>query len=137
VARQIVKQPNGKFACWSSIVDDFIVKDLTAEQYAEWSAQQAYEFEKRNCEHAFKDLNGHKHYFKDWKKCIELKAFFLGVEFKDSMDEETLICSDCSEKLNAFEISRNEGNGNDVEFWECDKCYLHSKLNTALDYWRN
>ena len=89
MARQIVKQPNGKFACWSSVVDDFIIKDLTVEQYTEWSAKQAYEFEKKDCKHIFKDLNGHKHYFKDWKECIELKAFYLGVGFRDSMDEDS------------------------------------------------
>ena len=22
-------------------------------------------------------------------------------------------------------------------WWECDKCYLHSRLNAALDYWRD
>lgn len=87
MARQIVKQPNGKFACWSSIVDDFIIKDLTAEQYIKWSAREAYKHEKRECESIFSDI-GHRNYFKPWIECINLKAFYLGVEFKDSIDEE-------------------------------------------------
>ena len=137
MARQFVKQPNGKFACWSTVVDDFIIKDLTAEQYIRWSAREAYRHEKGKFESIFSDIDSNSNYFKSWKECIELKAFYLGVEFKDSIDEKIPVCSDCLEELNEFDISRNEGNGTDVEFWECDKCYLHSRLNAALDYWRD
>ena len=35
---QIVKQPNGKYAIWSSIVDDFILVNATPEEIIEdWS----------------------------------------------------------------------------------------------------
>jgi len=32
MANQIVKQPNGKYAIWSTIVDDFTVIDATPEE---------------------------------------------------------------------------------------------------------
>lgn len=33
MSRQIVKKPNGKYAIWSSIVDDFVYDDVTKEEY--------------------------------------------------------------------------------------------------------
>lgn len=32
MSNQIIKQPNGKFAVWSTIVDDFVWRDGTPEQ---------------------------------------------------------------------------------------------------------
>ena len=33
MSHQIIKQPNGKYAIWSTIIDDFIYIDLTSEQW--------------------------------------------------------------------------------------------------------
>ena len=41
MGRQIIKQPNGKYAVWSSIVDDFILVDATPDEIIEdWCEQQ-------------------------------------------------------------------------------------------------
>lgn len=93
MARLVVKQPNGKFACWSTVVDNFIIKDLTAEQYTEWSAMEAYNAEKRDCEHVFRNLDSHKHYFKDWVECIVFRGYYLGVKFRDSIDRDSYVTS--------------------------------------------
>jgi len=40
MARQIIKQPNGKFAIWSSIVDNFIMTDATPEEYIQFRIEE-------------------------------------------------------------------------------------------------
>ena len=34
--RQILKQPNGNLAVWSSLVDDFIITEATPEEYIQF-----------------------------------------------------------------------------------------------------
>lgn len=42
MGQQIVKQPNGLFAVWSSIVDNFVITDATPEEIIEeWSEREA------------------------------------------------------------------------------------------------
>jgi len=38
---QIVKQPDGKYAIWSSVVDDFIYVDATADEVILWFGREA------------------------------------------------------------------------------------------------
>ena len=40
MARQIIKQPNGKLAIWSSIVDDFIITEATTEEYINFRIEE-------------------------------------------------------------------------------------------------
>ena len=40
MGRQIIEQPNGKYAIWSTIVDDFILEDITVEEYIEFRIQE-------------------------------------------------------------------------------------------------
>jgi len=40
MGRQIIKQPNGKLAVWSSIVDNFIITDSTAEEYIHFRIEE-------------------------------------------------------------------------------------------------
>jgi len=49
MGRQIILKNNGKFAVWSSIVDDFIFDDITKEEYIEFR-------KKEECERIEKDL---------------------------------------------------------------------------------
>lgn len=41
MGQQIIKQPDGKLAVFSSIVDAFIVVDATAEEILDWRAEEA------------------------------------------------------------------------------------------------
>ena len=47
MGRQIVKQPDGKYAVWSSVVDDFILVNVEVceiiEEFAEWERQKLIE----------------------------------------------------------------------------------------------
>lgn len=39
---QIIRQPDGRYAVWSSIVDALLVEDATREDVAEWFARRAH-----------------------------------------------------------------------------------------------
>lgn len=66
MARQIVEQPNGLYAMWSTVIDDFIEINLTKEEYIEYRAKEAYEDKKKDLEEIFtKKIN-----FKPMKECL-------------------------------------------------------------------
>lgn len=46
MGQQIIRQPDGKLAVFSSITDSLIVTDATAEEIVEWRAQRAAEAER-------------------------------------------------------------------------------------------
>ena len=39
MAHQIIKQPNGKFALWSTVIDDFLVEDATPAEIAQYEVE--------------------------------------------------------------------------------------------------
>ncbi|QBJ94516.1 hypothetical protein D0Z67_29555 (plasmid) [Streptomyces seoulensis] len=41
MGHQIIKQPDGRLAVFSSVVDAFVVMDATPEELVEWYAQEA------------------------------------------------------------------------------------------------
>jgi len=41
MGQQIIKQPDGKLAVFSTVVEAFIVTDATAEELVEWRAEEA------------------------------------------------------------------------------------------------
>ena len=41
MGQQIIKQPDGKLAVFSSVVDAFLVVDATPEEIIEWRAEEA------------------------------------------------------------------------------------------------
>jgi hypothetical protein len=43
VSEQIIQQPNGRFAVWSTVTDSLIVLDATREELISWRAEQAAE----------------------------------------------------------------------------------------------
>lgn len=43
MVRKIVKQPNGKYAMWSSVIDDFLYIDLTEEEYIAIRAKEEHD----------------------------------------------------------------------------------------------
>lgn len=43
MGQQILQQPDGKFAVFSTVVDAFIITDATEEELIEWRVQEAAE----------------------------------------------------------------------------------------------
>jgi hypothetical protein len=41
MGRQIIKQPNGRYAVWSSVTDDFVALDATAEELVDNAGEEA------------------------------------------------------------------------------------------------
>ncbi|MEU8642259.1 hypothetical protein AB0C91_10110 [Streptomyces sp. NPDC048674] len=48
MGQQIIQQPDGKLAVFSSITDTFIVADATPEELVEWRAEEAAERAREN-----------------------------------------------------------------------------------------
>ncbi|NED75377.1 hypothetical protein G3I51_24240 [Streptomyces sp. SID9944] len=66
MGQQIIKQPDGRLAVFSSITDTFIVVDATPEEIIEWraeeAAQAARESTRRELRHVLAD-NPHGAYY--------------------------------------------------------------------------
>lgn len=60
MARQIIKQPNGLYAEYSTIVDAFIMADATAEQIIQNSRQEAADEAERRCREALENADAGK-----------------------------------------------------------------------------
>ncbi len=76
MARQIVIQPNGLYAMWSTIIDDFIKVDLTRDQYIEYRAKESYEDKKKEMTEMFNDIeDGDLCYTLGYNEAIEKKKF--------------------------------------------------------------
>lgn len=66
MARQIVIQPNGLYAVWSSVVDSFIETDLTKEAYIQWRISML----KEELEDDFQRIeNGDLRFTMDYEEC--------------------------------------------------------------------
>lgn len=63
MGRQIIKQPDGKFCVWSTIVDDFIIVDATPEEIIEIYIEEKSEEIKENVYEVVNLLNQGKNHF--------------------------------------------------------------------------
>lgn len=43
MGRSIVKQPDGKYAVWSTVVDNFVCQDMTRDELKDFFAEEAVE----------------------------------------------------------------------------------------------
>jgi hypothetical protein len=57
MARQIIKQPNGKYAEYSTIVNAFIMHDATADQIIQNARQEAADEAERRCKDALENAD--------------------------------------------------------------------------------
>ena len=75
MGRQIIKQPDGKYSIWSSIVDNFIITDCTKEEYIEFAINEEKEKIKEQLNEIFEIIEeGGKPYFqftKTYEDCLE------------------------------------------------------------------
>jgi len=60
MSRQIIKQPNSKYAVYSSICDSFILLDATKEQVLNWRANEAAEDARESCKKIFDKIESGK-----------------------------------------------------------------------------
>lgn len=60
MARQIIKQPNGLYAEYSTIVDAFIMADATADQIIKNARQEAADEAERRCKEALENADAGK-----------------------------------------------------------------------------
>ena len=64
MGRQIIKQPNGKYAIWSTIVDDFIFFNMTAEEWIQFRIRESAEQVRKDIEEIISKLEkGEKPYY--------------------------------------------------------------------------
>lgn len=84
MGRQIIKQPNGKFAYWSSIVDNFILLNTTPKKIIEFRIQEETTQIKEDINEIISKLNqGKKPYFQftnSWEDCLETIQDIHGKE---------------------------------------------------------
>ncbi len=75
MGQQIIKQPNGKFALWSSVVDDFLFLNATPEEIIEFRVQQFRKQTGQEINQIILELNQNKKpYFQftqSWEECLE------------------------------------------------------------------
>ena len=92
MGHQIVQQPNGKFAIWSTISDGFIAIDCTRQEIVEYYVQKAAEGVRKETEEIFEQLaKGELPYFqftRTWEGLLELRKELHEDEpdFKDALD---------------------------------------------------
>ncbi len=74
MARIIVKQPNGLYACWSTSIDNFVLWDAKREDYIEWRAKEAYNDKKTELENTFNRIlkSNSQIFTKDFNECIDI-----------------------------------------------------------------
>lgn len=90
MARQIIKQPNGKLAIWSSIVDNFIITDATPEEYIQFRiAEESERVRKEITEIVDKLEAGTRigYYNLSWEEALEeIKERHGAEELKKTLD---------------------------------------------------
>jgi hypothetical protein len=55
MARAILKQPNGLWCLFSSIVDDFIVEDASMDELKQWMYEEAVFYAKQNVDRSLEE----------------------------------------------------------------------------------
>lgn len=86
MGRQIIKQPNGKYAIWSSVVDDFIYLNITPEEYIEERIKEEAEQIRDNVMKVVKLLDEGKpayyQFTKSWEQALSLIEEIHGKKAK-------------------------------------------------------
>jgi hypothetical protein len=92
MANKLIKQPNGKYAIFSTIVDNFTAYDMTEEEYIEYSLEiinKEYQQKIINIRHeamrkiAF--LNNRSNTLIEYNKCIETIKLLHGQQEVDKI----------------------------------------------------
>lgn len=75
MSHEIVKQPNGLFAVWSTIVDDFVMLDATPQDIIDDEVKDAKERITNDITKITDELNknGYYRHFRSWKEAQQDK----------------------------------------------------------------
>jgi hypothetical protein len=85
MGRQIIKQPDGKYAVWSSVVDDFVMLDATAEELAADAGDKAKQAAERETREIIRQLDeGQKPYHQFTMSWEEAQGWRREVHEPDS-----------------------------------------------------
>lgn len=60
MAHHFIKQPNGLYAIWSTVIDDFLLTDATPEEVVEYQIAQVIENERSEMERILKRLENNE-----------------------------------------------------------------------------
>jgi hypothetical protein len=95
MARQIVKQPNGLYGCWSTIVDDFVRINMTREPYIEYRAKEVYESKKEELTRTFNKIEAspdatHFVELKDFDECMNYRGWNTPEEDLPVLDFDSM-----------------------------------------------
>lgn len=76
MAQQIIKQPDGNYAIWSSVVDDFIFTDATKDEILKHFGAEAYEYARKKALDTMDELDEGKtpyyQFTKSYAECLEI-----------------------------------------------------------------
>ncbi len=81
MGRQVVKQPNGKFAIFTSICDDFVLMDATQEELLEEVGKEAAERAKEDYLRLMGTIQSQTQAVqtKNWNECLNTLKHVHGV----------------------------------------------------------
>lgn len=73
MGRFIVKQPNKKLAVFSTVVDDFVVKNATPNEIQDYFVERATEQQKERVSHSLHEIEkyGKVRSCMDYKECLK------------------------------------------------------------------
>ena len=82
MGHQIIKQPNGLFAVWSTIVDDFVMVDATPEEIIEEEIKARSDNVEKEIRKIVKSWNenGCYQHFMDWEEANEWRKTVHGKD---------------------------------------------------------
>ena len=80
MSHQFIKQPNGKWALWSTVVDDFLMVNATKEQIIKYELKRIIEVEKEECNRIFTAIEEKGRYFSmmTWEEAQETREEIHG-----------------------------------------------------------
>lgn len=86
MGHQVIRQPDGKLAVWSTIVDDFVLFDCTPEDiatfYADEARQKAFDDWMGACQRAAETgTSGRYQFAMDWSAAQRLRTEIHGRPF--------------------------------------------------------
>lgn len=87
MGRHVIKQPNNKYAIWSTIVDNFIMTDATREDYINFRIEEETERVKKDLTEIFDKVDKgdrYHHTVHQWNEALSLLEEIHG---RDELDK--------------------------------------------------
>lgn len=97
MGRQVIRQPNGLYALWTTISDGFLVWNATAEEMRDYVVNEAMQAAKESAERHFDMTIAEmgsgtaRPYATTWEEALETYETVHGRPFKGKRSAETLV----------------------------------------------